>query len=53
MEVISQQTIREGFRDGFNIFEMQIQEMLVVAFLNKYILTVVSAIVNVIIGVVE
>jgi hypothetical protein len=53
MEMISQQTIREGFRDGFNILEMQVQEIFVVTLLNKNILTVVSAIVDVIIGIVE
>lgn len=53
MKMISEQAIRKGFRDRINVFGVQIHKVGVVAFLNKNILAVVAAIVDVVVGVVE
>ncbi len=52
MKMVSQQTVCKSLSDGFDILEMQVQEMLVVPFLNKDILAVIAAIVDVITGIV-
>ena len=51
MEMISEQAIRKGFSNGINILEIQFQEMLVIALLNKNILTVVATIIDVIVSI--
>ena len=53
MEMVPQQAVRKGFRDGIDVFEMQIQKMLVIALLDENIFTVGTAIVDMIIGIVE
>ena len=51
MEMISEQAICKGFRNRINVFGVQIHEVGVIAFLNKNILTVVAAIIDVIVGI--
>lgn len=53
MEMISEQAIRKGFRDRLNIFGVQIHEVSVVALLNKNILAVVTAIIDMIVSIVK
>jgi hypothetical protein len=53
MKMISQQAVGKSIRNGNNMFFVQFQEILVVAFLNENILAIRAAVVDVIIGIVE
>jgi hypothetical protein len=49
MKMISQHALGEGVCDGRNMLFVQLQEMFVIPLLNKYILTIRAAIVDMVV----
>ena len=49
--MVPQQTISKDLRNGLDVLEKEVKEMIVIPFLNEDILTVVAAVVDVIVGI--